>query len=149
MGYFQNFFSSPDKVIPSSLPRVCLFHLILSFAISLRETFHHRSVQLLLPSCFYIPPPVIHREWRWGVCHHLLCSEGSGSGVYARCVFMCAAMEVCEEGVGGGYWGSGCRGEWAGWAKPWWEVGGQRGDWRLRICNCGPVFLFSLLGYSN
>lgn len=97
---FKTFFSFPDKVIPSSLPGVCLFHLILSFAVFFFwETFHHRSVQLLLPSCFYIPPPVIQREWRWGVCHHLLCSEGSGSGAYACCVFMwkCVRRGVGEE----------------------------------------------------
>lgn len=119
MGYFQNFslfspFFYPNKVIPASLPHFfCIFfHLILSFAVYFLKThththtFRQRSVQLLHPSCFYIPttrhslrtalgclpPPAVFRGGKCGaVCVHVVC----------LCVCMrCVGGGVVTEGIG-------------------------------------------------
>lgn len=91
---FLFFFLSPNKVILPSLPLFCLFfHPILSFAARFWQTSHRRSVQLLHPLCFYILPPVIHREWSWGVCHHLLGSEGGCMHVVCACVRACVLVD--------------------------------------------------------
>lgn len=54
------------------------------------QTPHCRSAQLLHPSCFYIPPPVIHGEWGWGC----LPPPAVFRGRWWCCVCMC--VEVCE-----------------------------------------------------
>ncbi|MEQ2270885.1 hypothetical protein XENORESO_016181, partial [Xenotaenia resolanae] len=45
---------------------------------------------------FSIPPPIIHRERSRGVCHHLLCSEGSDAGVYV--LLLCGRQQMEERG---------------------------------------------------
>lgn len=99
MGYFQNFSFLPPSHQSNPPVSALLSPFSTSFwafSVCFWETFHQRSVQLLHSSCFYIPQPVSHREWCWGVCHHLLCSERRFDGVLAYAVFVCTIVEVSE-----------------------------------------------------
>lgn len=123
-GIFSKLFFFPRQsnslISASCLPFPPHFELCCIFW----ETFHHRSVQLLLPSCFYIPPPVIHREWCW-VSATTCCVQREVIVVCMRTVCLCVHIWKCVR-RGGGYWRSGFRGDWAGWAKFWWEKGGSK-----------------------
>ncbi len=90
MGYFQNFFffSSPEKVIPPSLPRFFAFST--SFWALLyvfdkhftTDQFNSRALHV-----FTSHHPSFTQNGAGGVCHHLLCSQG-------RCS-CCVCMMVC------------------------------------------------------
>lgn len=115
---FQTSFS-PNKVILSSLLRCfffffffCLFHLIWSFAVCFRHTFHHRSVHLLHPLCFFTSLHLSFIENEARVPATTCCVEREG--VWMWSLYVCNYEREC---VGGWVRAGGLVLEVIGWAK--------------------------------
>lgn len=122
---FQTSFS-PNKVILSSLLYCCffvclfwfgfgffcLFHLIWSFAVCFRHTFHHRSVHLLLPLCFFtsLHLSFIENEARVSATTCCVVREGV-------CMWSLYVCNYESEFVGGWVLAGGLVLEVIGWAK--------------------------------